>query len=626
MRHLLHPSLAHQRALHLVLTSTLFIAALFSTPGVVAQGARRGVFRAEYTVEVRNVAARLFHVSATFSNLRQPYLDLALPVWTPGVYRAANYALNVRRFTVLDQAGNRLRAPKVQPSTWRIETRGLNQVTVEFDYIATDLSWNGAAITPRFAFFTGTQLFLEPVGHRNTPPTVRFHVPGGWGIASALHETSDSTVFTARDYDELVDAPTVLGSFDVTRLEAEGKPHFIVRAPADAQCTDNWPRLMEAIPKIIAVQRSIFGSLPYDKYVFFCVADLDGGSLEHGNSFVTSELGAVNIAHEFFHLWNVKRIRPAEMWPYDYSRVNPGPSLWVAEGITSYYEAMTAYRAGLDQGGDIPAEGVGPEVAGPVRDAEHLLIDHLAFRISGIEGNPERQYYSPSDASTSDGLSYGGGAWPNYYWTGEILGALLDLSILRDTHGRRRLDDVMRALYTQRYEKGRGFTPDDLIRIVSATAGRDYTDFFRRYVTGTEVPPYERIFGYAGYRLSHSTRKFGALGGINARSTPEGRRAYQIAAGSRAARAGIQVGDVILSVNGVPIHQVPLMNLYGKNWIGGTFVGRAGEPVVLKILRDGKEQDIPVTLGAREETNFRIENDPAATTEQLSVRSAWLKR
>jgi S1-C subfamily serine protease len=118
------------------------------------------------------------------------------------------------------------------------------------------------------------------------------------------------------------------------------------------------------------------------------------------------------------------------------------------------------------------------------------------------------------------------------------------------------------------------------------------------------------------------------LGGIvGARSTPEGRYVYEMAgAGSRAARAGIRVGDVILSVDGVPIHQVPLMNLFGKNWIGGTFPGRAGEPVVLKILRDGKEQDIPVTLGAREETNFRIENDPAATTEQLSVRSAWLKR
>ena len=184
----------------------------------------------------------------------------------------------------------------------------------------------------------------------------------------------------------------------------------------------------------------------------------------------------------------------------------------------------------------------------------------------------------------------------------------------------------MRALYTQHFEKGRGFTPNDLIRVVSETAGRDYTDFFRRYVTGTEVPPCDSIFAYAGYRVSRSRRTLGVLG-VAARSTAEGRRVSRISGTAEpAALPGIRVGDVITSVDGLPIHQVPLTNLFGKNWIGGRFLGKAGERVVLRILRDGKAQDLPVTLGTREETVFLIERDPAATPEPLAVRGAWLRR
>lgn len=602
----------------------VMIAVLSGFPNACVRNGRDAL-SVEYTVEVRDTAKHLFHVTAKFSNLRQPNLDVALPVWTPGVYEAKNYALNVFRLTVRDRSGARLRAPKVQPSTWRIETSGSDVVTVEFDYAATDLAWNGAGVTSQHAFFTGTQLFLEPIGYRDVPSTVRFVLPSGWRVASALRETVDSSVFAAADYDELVDAPTVLGSFDLIRFEAEGKPHLVVTAPAGAECADDLPGLVETLPRIIAVQRSIFGSLPYEKYVFFCVADLRGASLEHGNSYVTNWFDPVSAAHEIFHLWNVKRIRPAEMWPYDYSRVNPGPSLWVSEGITSYYEAITAYRAGLERIGDSPAEGAGPELYLPVRESERSLLDHLAYRMSLVESHPERDHVSPSDASLSDGMGYGA-IGPSYYNTGELLGLLLDLSILHHTQGRRSLDDAMRTLYTEYYERGKGFTPDDLIRVVSANAGRDYTEFFRRYVTGTEVPPYDSILGHAGYRVSRSQRAVGSLG-VVARSTEEGRRVYlSPGPGTPAGLAGIQVGDVVAAVDGVPIHQVALTNIFGRNWIGGRFLSKAGEQVVLTVLRDGRQRRIPVTLGSVEEIVFRIDRDSAATPSQIAIHEAWLKR
>jgi predicted metalloprotease with PDZ domain len=600
------------------------IAFLSAAPNALAQVEDRPL-SVEYSVEVKDTTRRLFHVTASFGNLRQPYLDVALPVWTPGVYQAQNYALNVTRFAAHDRSGARLRAPKVQPSTWRIETSRKDAVTVEFDYAATDLSSTGAGITGQLAFFTGTQLFLEPVGHRTAASTVRFVVPRGWRIVSALRETADSSVFAAADYDELVDAPTVLGSFDVTRFEAEGRPHFVVTAPAGAECTGDLPELIETLPRIVAVHRSIFGSLPYEKYVFFCVANLGGASLEHGNSYVTGWLSWVNAAHEMFHLWNVKRIRPAEMWPYDYSRVNPGPSLWVSEGITSYYEAIAAYRSGLDESGDAPAEGAGAEVFDPVKDSERALLDHLAYRISQVESHPERHHVSPSDASLSDGLGYGA-VGPSYYHTGELLGLLLDLSILHDTQGRRGLDDVMRSLFNDYYERGKGFTADDMIEVVSANAGRSYTEFFARYVTGTEVPPYDSILGFAGYRVSRSQRTLGFLG-VTARSTPEGRQVYMIPRpASPAGLAGIRVGDEILAIDDVPIHQVPLTNLYGRNWIGGRIPGRAGERVVLTVRRGDAQRKVPVTLSSMEEIVFTIERDPAATPRQLAIRRGWLKR
>ena len=605
------------------------VACLSSAATAVAQRQATATdpLRAEYTVEVKP-AERMFHVTVRFSHVSGQSLEVALPVWTPGVYSTKNYQVNMRRFTTSDSAGHRLLAPRSAPSAWRVETQGQTTIVIEFDYLANDLTENGAGITPEYAVFTGTQLFLEPVGHRQIPSTVRFIVPAGWSIVSALHDTPDSSVFTASNYDELVDAPAILGSVAVTRFEVDGKPHFIARAPASAQFPDIANKVSD-LRKIIATERAIFGSLPYDKYVFFSAADLEGGALEHGNSYLASHLSTINAAHEFFHLWNVKRIRGAEMWPYDYSRVRPGPSLWVAEGVTSYYERLVGYRAGFRQFADAPRDGIG-NVAEDTIDAargggEMEMLRELSFRIGALEGSTERRFISPADASISAGSADAG---PNYYTSGAVLGVLLDISILRDTDGKRSLDDVMRTLYSRFYLRGRGYTMPDLANIVSEVAGRDYTGFFRRYVTGTEDFPIDSVFADAGYRITRSTRTLGVLGGIiNAGAVPLGRR-VNVGGGpqSAAGRAGIVRGDIITAVDGVPIHQIPLAGLYGRNWIGGRFLGRAGERVILTVMRDTTQRQVTVTLGSVQDHNLKIEHDPAATPAQLATRAAWLRR
>lgn len=580
----------------------------------------------EYLVEVRSLTNRLFHVTATFNDLRGPFVDVALPVWTPGVYNRKNYAKNVRRFTAFDEKGTQTTEQKIAASTWRIDTHGGRQVRVEFNYQANDLSWNGAGIMPTHAIFTGTQLFLEQIGKRDNVATVTFKVPDGWKIVSSLTQTGSPLVFSSGNYDDLVDSVTLLGSVDVTSIDIDGTPFTIARAPAGAVCAPNWEGVQRELPFIVRAERRIFGSLPFPEYTIFCVEDLDGDSVEHGNSVLTSGLGSINLAHEIFHAWNVKRIRGAEMWPYNYQTIEPGPSLWVAEGVTSYFEDLIALRTDLkDIHGEV--DGIGPMQLLSPYEPEQQFIDHIGKQIAQLESTPARAFVSPADASASDGMQYGA-IEPSYYLSGEILGALLDLSILQDTKGDRRLDDVMRALYKQFYLRGRGYTTADLIKTVSSVAGKDYTPFFNSYVTGTAVPPYDVLFGYAGYKITKSSRKLGNLGYLWAMSTAEGRLISRpIDANAPAAKAGLQQGDLILKVDGVPIHKVPLAGLVYENWNGGLFVGKAGERVVLRIRHaDGKEADVPVVLGTREEQIFKLEPDPAATADQLRIRAKWLER
>ncbi|MDP2959449.1 MAG: hypothetical protein Q8N53_23725 [Longimicrobiales bacterium] len=583
-------------------------ATLLAPPPAGAQS--NAPFRAEYTVEVKDTTSHLFHVTATFSNLAQPQLDVALPIWTPGWYTLEYYAKNVRRFVVTDGAGTRLAAPLSRAQTWTIDTRGKARVVVEFDYVADVLALNQAKITGTYAFFTGTQLFLEPVGHRNAPSLVRFVVPPGWRIVSALAQASGPAVYTAPDYDALVDAPTWLGAFESEQFEVDGKPHFFVIGSGMDFPADSMRRHTERLAAVVRTAAAIFGGLPYDKYLFFNLPDTAesdaAGALEHGNSFVGCCGGPIELmvssytAHEFFHLWNVKRIRPAELWPYDYSRPVETPSLWVSEGVSDYYGGLIAYRAGFL--------------------TDTAFIGGLAATMEANARNGERQYLSPSDASMATWRAYLREP-VSYYATGAILGALLDLSLLHDTQGRRGLDDVMRVLYHEFFQQNRGFTPRDLVRAVSSVGGRDYTDFFRRYVTGFEAPPFDSILDYAGVRTVPSTQ---VRSNLQAASTPvaEGRRIDLLFRGGAAATAGLQKGDVLVAIDDIPIGRIRFLYPNGCCWL----TQRDHQRIVVTILRDSSRMQIPVTLRPGPSADANIAYDSTATVGQLAVRRAWLAR
>jgi predicted metalloprotease with PDZ domain len=593
----------------------LFLLASIFCASVSVAAAQGDEFRVDYTVEVASTTGHLFHVTADVRGVRDSQLELSLPMWTPGWYTVENYAKNILRFKVTDAEGRELPHQLTRKQTWRVQTNGAREVKINFDYFANVLALNQAKITNDFAFFTGTELFLEAVDHRNAPSSVRFKVPEGWKIVSALKETSDPSVFTAPDYDTLVDSPTEMGRFDVTRFEVEGKPHYFVSTPAGAFSQEKRERLAPMLARIVAAERAVFNDLPYEKYIYFyflmrAESNASGG-LEHNNSHVSVGRSAQNLepegltslaAHEFFHLWNVKRLRPAEMWPYDYSREQETPSLWVSEGFTNYYGALARYRAGLV--------------------ARDEFLQSVAGAAAGVEQNPARAYVSPSDASTSAWLCYDTPCafQISYYTQGQNLGALLDLSLRHDTAGVHDLDDVMRSLYEEQYKRGRGFTPDDFISTVSKLAGHDYHDFFRRYVTGTEVEPYDQIFGYAGYRLDKATNRQPYLG-LSFDATEQGLQVTDIAPEGPSARSGIQHGDVITKIDDAPLRSTP----GGGVSLATALAGKIDQTVKATVRRGGEEKTFEIKVGARETGSYKLVEVQNPTPEQLKLREGWLK-
>lgn len=569
--------------------------------------AQKGTLKIDYSVTLADTANQQFHVKTDIKNINQPRLNLSLPTWTPGWYTVENYFKNVLRFRVTDRNGKILPLTMSRKQTWNVDTKGINQIRINYDYQATILALNQAKITKDFAFFTGIELFLQAEGHRNEPSTVHFNIPSGWKIATALKETNNSMAFTAADYDTLVDAPVEIGNFDVTKFEVEGKPHYFIANPAGTFSKEKSDKFVEMLAKVAKSDSAMFGGLPYEKYVYFYFFSPPesnaSGALEHLNSFVsfappgnfaTPDMIIDTAAHEFFHLWNVKRIRPADMWPYDYSRENETPLLWVSEGFTNYYGNLARYRAGLTT----------PE----------NFVQSVADAVSGVENTEARNYISPANSSVSTWAGYDTPVafGISYYTQGQNLGALLDLSIRQDTGGRASLDDVMRALFTEQYKRGKGFTTEDMIAIVNRLTKKDYHDFYRKYVSGTEVPDYEKIFGYAGYAVEKKADASPEFG-FNGRFRSGGFAINSVDPNSPASAAGLKEGDVIIKINGGDPRQSPFGTLAGKT-------------IQLTVNRGGSEIELPMKVGSRNVTNYSLTTMPNATPQQVKVREGWLKR
>ncbi len=544
--------------------NVVLLAALAALPaGAQQRSLPVSNIRYDVTFDSASAQSRTIAVSMTFSVPAAGDVLLSLPSWTPGAYEISNYARFVTTFDAF-QAADSLDWEKADPDTWRVTARRAGEVKVAFDYKADSLDNAMSWSKPNFAFFNGTNLFFYPEGQgADFASTVTVRTQSDWRIATGMTRTGANT-FTALNYHDLVDMPFFVGRFDSDSSIVAGKPFRFISYPVASVSAATRAAVFAQMAKIVPAQVAVFGEVPWNSYTLLQVADPDfalGGAagLEHQNSHFDIVSSAVLgnpfltslYAHEVFHAWNVKRLRPAEMFPYVYDRPQPTTLLWISEGITDYYADLSQVR-----GKAITPRSFYATTTGKIDTIEESIPTAL------------------EDASLSAWISPVNGTKDLYYDKGSVAGLLLDIMIRDASDNRRSLDTVMRELYDSTYKKGRGFTNADWWAAVSrAAGGKSFADFERRYIDGRERFPYDSVLPLGGIKLLVERSVLPSLG-VATSADDAGLRVMQLVVGGAGSTAGIQLGDYLTAIGGLsvsdPGFQDKFNAKYGTAPPGGT--------------------------------------------------------
>jgi predicted metalloprotease with PDZ domain len=563
--------------------------------------------RYEVTFTRANGEQRQVGSAMTFTVGGTDPVILSLPSWTPGAYEIANFSRAVSNFSA-EEAGASLLWDKVDPDTWRVRPRGVGQVTVRFDYLADSLDNANTWARPDFLLFNGTNLFLYPEGRGfDYPASVTVNTEAAWKIVTGM-TAAGSRRYSASNYHDLVDFPFFVGQFDVDSTQISGTWVRFASYPSGSVTGGPRVAVWEALKLIIPAEVKVFGEVPWTTYSLLQITDptYGGGSgLEHQNSHVDvlgpGMLGTPVLpslyAHEIFHAWNVKRLRPADLWPYRYDQEQPTPLLWVSEGITDYYADLAEVRGGI-----LDAKG---------------FYEATSDKISQVEQLPPT---SLEDASLSTWIHPRDGTEYIYYPKGSLAGLLIDIMIRDASDNRSSLDDVMRTLYNTDYKNGRGFTTDEWWATATRAAnGKSFTDFAGRYVDGREPFPYDRVLPLAGLRLARDTARVPQLGMASLQDST-GLRVTAIVPGSAAAVAGVQPGDQLISVAG--------FNADDPNWTERFRSRYARQPegteLPVVIKRDGAQQTLTAHLRFVLRIESHVEEDRRASAKAKRIRTGLL--
>jgi predicted metalloprotease with PDZ domain len=562
------------------------------------------------------------------ANLQVPNeTDLVMPVWTPGSYLIREFERHVQDFAA-DANGRALDWTKVNKNTWRVKTSGVRQWRATYRVYANELSVRTSELNSDHAFWNNAALLMYRDGSINAPATLRILPAPGWKIATGLPAVDGQpNTFRAENFDVLYDSPVECSNFKQIDFQVRGVPHRIV-IDGDGNYDQN--RMLAGVRQIVETETAMFGDIPYHDYTFILHLRANtGGGLEHLNStalgfrrsnFATEE-GYRSfwslVAHEFFHLWNVKRIRPDALGPFDYTKENYTRLLWVAEGITDYYGQLMPRRAGLI--------------------SSQTYLDQLAKRIQSFEETPGRQVMSAEEASFDAWIKL---YYPDensvnssisYYDKGELLGFLLDLDIRRRTHGTKSLDDVMRYLYDEFYKKGRNYTPADVQKACELMAGASLDQFFSRYVRGRDelYAVYNQILAGAGLRLEQAGiaigmgdlgRNVAVIGflGADLEEKPDGDLIVikSVRAGSPAYEQGLNAKDRIIALDGARVTKETFEARIAEK--------KPGDTVRVTVFRFDDLRTFEIRLGAHVDAPFRIVPVAQASDEQKRIYQAWL--
>jgi predicted metalloprotease with PDZ domain len=431
--------------------------------------------RYELTFDSATARQRLVKVAMTFDATGKGPVLLSLPAWTPGAYEISNFSRWVSNFSA-GASGQSLRWDKLDYDTWRIQPGAARSLTVSFDYRADSLDNAMAWSRPDFLLFNGTNLLPYPEGREfDFPATLAIKTQPNWQVATGMKPAGAARTYREDNYHDLVDMPFFVGRIDYDSMQVAGRWTRLATYPVGVLADSSRKQLWDQISRMIPAESAVFQETPWSTYDVMIIFDprYPGASaLEHQRSHVGiynqgiigNPLLASITAHEIFHAWNVKRLRPAEMWPYDYHQAQPTPWLWVSEGITDYYADLALVRSGIvDSAQFMTATG---EKVGTVTEASPTALE---------------------DASLSTWVHPTDGTGYLYYPKGSLAGLMLDVLIRDYSDNTRSLDDVLRELYRTVYKKGRGFGANEWWPAVTqAAGGRSFADFYARYVDGRD--------------------------------------------------------------------------------------------------------------------------------------------
>lgn len=513
----------------------------------------------EYRLSWQSPTDRLYDVEIRF-RAKQPETELRLPAWRPGRYLLQNYAANIRQWSATDARRHPLAIRKSGKSSWTVSAKRGEMVVVRYRFFAGILDAGSSYLDPSEAYFNGSNLFMMVEGQRNAPAILRVAAPPKWKVATQLKQAADGS-FRARDYDYLIDSPTVFSpTLRTHSFTVEGTK--ITLAFQNAEGIDT-KQFVEPAKEIVKAQSKLFGGIPTDHYTFVYHVWSTWHGVEHEDScsiiLKRSEmLGAkpgdeaydhfLSItSHEFFHLWNVKRILPQVFKPYDYSVETPTKLLWVMEGITSYYGERTLRDSKLW--------------------SRERYLKFWGETIAELENAPGQKFLSVAQASWDGWLQDPAqmhdkaNAWISFYTKGEIVGCMLDLEMRRRTNGRVTLDDLMRYLWKNYGQRGRGLEEDAIENATAKLTRSDMSDFFVKYVDGTEPLPYEELFGAAGIEFREVAKDAGKPS-LGAKFRTNGGRLFveSVRSGSAGTVAGLMANDELIAVNGTRVADEAAVN------------------------------------------------------------------
>ncbi len=559
-------------------------------------------------------ADKTFKIRLDIPRVRELTVRVQIPVWSPGAYMTGNYATNIADLSAEDAKHQKLRVTHPDQNTWEVAANGAKFVSVHYTVKGADLEEASGA--PRRAHISGPRTYLYVVGRKAEPAVLTLTTPSGakvWNFATSLDpvgpEKGSVRSYSAPTYDVLADAPVEMGDFAEEKFVAGGKPHSAVLygqyEKVDRQ------KLVDYCKRVAETETAFFGDAPYHRYIFEFRTTSTGtggaGGLEHLGSTEIGTVGLVDdrvrsvIAHEYFHLWNVKRIRPYVLGPFDYVDPPRTRNLWWSEGVTSYYGDLLSRRGGLN--------------------TEVEYLKHLGDTIGQLQDNPARLKVTADESSlhvfdANNSQGYGG---LSYYTKGELVGLCLDLKIRQVTGNQRCLDDVMRALYAQvRRGDGPGFGEDDIKNTVNRISRHDLSDYYDMVARSTEELPFAECLNYVGLTLVKSeTPTIVPDSGMTVRPDREFQSLVvsEVIPDGAAAQAGLKVGDRIASVNG----QTDMRGI-GQTLRGGP----PGKKSTLTVMRGGEKIDMQFTMGSRNRYPYLITVNPSATKEQVQMRQQWL--